>query len=844
MLKKVILAGSLVLATIFANAQVGIGTTDPKSSLEVQGSMGYKVTTITSATTLTEDHHVVLCNNGPYTVTLPPAAANTGRVYRIKNIDAQSDVITIDGNGSETIDGALTYALQPYKHSITLISEGANWYIIENLTEASVVVGSISTISCGSATNNGTLVNSVVASGVSSEIAYTGGNAGIHSGQTVTSTGVTGLTATLVADNFAPGNGSLTYDITGTPASSGTASFAIDIGGQTCTLTRTVDNGEIATINCAGATANGTLVNGVVSSGVSSVIAYTGGNAGPHNGQTVTSTGVTGLTATLVAGTFASGSGSLTYTITGTPTSSGTASFAINIGGQTCTLTRTVNAGSIATITCGSATNNGTLVHGVAASSVSSVIPYTGGNGGTHAGQTVTSTGVTGLTATLTAGNFASGSGNLTYTITGTPASSGTASFAINMGGQTCTLTRTVNAGLITSVDCAGATVNGTLTSGSAASGVSSVIPYTGGNGGTHTGQTVTSTGVTGLTATLTGGNFASGSGSLTYTITGTPATSGTASFAINIGGQTCTLNRTVFAVGTITGLTCGSATNNGTLNAGTAATGVTSVIPYTGGNGGSHNGQTVASTGVTGLTATLSAGVFASGSGNLTYTITGTPGYSGTASFALNIGGRTCTLTRTVNCMTAATAIVDVTNPLTGRTWMDRNLGATQVAASSSDQASFGDYYQWGRVEDGHECKNSATTNIQSPTDIPSHGDFIACCHDWANPSNPSLTFNPCPTGYSVPTTAEWNEEIDSWDGTMGNGYTNNNAQFDAMNNTVLRLPTNGFRNWNNGAMTLSEGWYWRSTSAQATRLQTTSASAYGTVRGNGMGVRCIRNL
>jgi len=36
MLKKVILAGSLVLATIFANAQVGIGTTSPSNALDVE----------------------------------------------------------------------------------------------------------------------------------------------------------------------------------------------------------------------------------------------------------------------------------------------------------------------------------------------------------------------------------------------------------------------------------------------------------------------------------------------------------------------------------------------------------------------------------------------------------------------------------------------------------------------------------------------------------------------------------------------------------------------------------------------------------------------------------------
>ncbi|MFM8489566.1 MAG: hypothetical protein ACKOCH_24795, partial [Bacteroidota bacterium] len=100
--------------------------------------------------------------------------------------------------------------------------------------------------------------------------------------------------------------------------------------------------------------------------------------------------------------------------------------------------------------------------------------------------------------------------------------------------------------GAVGALDCSGTTVTGTLTSGQAASGVSASVPYTGGNGGFHSGQTVSSTGVTGLTATLSAGNFGSGAGNLSYAITGTPASGGTASFALNIGGQTCTLDVTV----------------------------------------------------------------------------------------------------------------------------------------------------------------------------------------------------------------------------------------------------------------------------------------------------------
>ena len=117
--------------TIQNDGDIGIGTTSPASGLEINTSMGLKITTITSATTLDQTHNVVLCNTGHYTVTLPAAASNTGKVYYIKNIDAEGDDITIDGNSSETIDGSTTYLLDPYKHAVRIISDGSNWHVIE-----------------------------------------------------------------------------------------------------------------------------------------------------------------------------------------------------------------------------------------------------------------------------------------------------------------------------------------------------------------------------------------------------------------------------------------------------------------------------------------------------------------------------------------------------------------------------------------------------------------------------------------------------------------------------------------------------------------------------------------
>ncbi|QBA19695.1 hypothetical protein EU348_00340 [Chryseobacterium indologenes] len=77
--------------------------------------------------------------------------------------------------------------------------------------------------------------------------------------------------------------------------------------------------------------------------------------------------------------------------------------------------------------------------------------------------------------------------------------------------------------GIITGLDCSTAVITGTLEENTAASGVSATIAYSGGNGGTYSGQTVASSGVAGLVATLSPGAFANGNGMLTYTITGTP---------------------------------------------------------------------------------------------------------------------------------------------------------------------------------------------------------------------------------------------------------------------------------------------------------------------------------
>jgi hypothetical protein len=124
---------SITKTFLRGNTMVNTTTDNGVDELQVQGSIsgiGFKqaYVTKTGAYTATNDDYVIDCTSGTFTVTLPASSGRTGRILIIKNSGAGT--ITVDGNASETIDGAATYSLAVQYATVQIISDGTNWKII------------------------------------------------------------------------------------------------------------------------------------------------------------------------------------------------------------------------------------------------------------------------------------------------------------------------------------------------------------------------------------------------------------------------------------------------------------------------------------------------------------------------------------------------------------------------------------------------------------------------------------------------------------------------------------------------------------------------------------------
>jgi uncharacterized protein (TIGR02145 family) len=210
---------------------------------------------------------------------------------------------------------------------------------------------------------------------------------------------------------------------------------------------------------------------------------------------------------------------------------------------------------------------------------------------------------------------------------------------------------------------------------------------------------------------------------------------------------------------GKITALNCSGVSVNGSLNNGTAASNVSFVISYEGGNGGPYSSQSISSTSVVGLTTNLQAGSFATGNGSLTFTVSGTPSSIGNALFSLTIAGQVCSISMVVQAQPQTIGIpgpniTDAEN----NTYKTVTIGTQQWMAENLKVTKYNDGTDIPNITDNTLWQNNTTGAwAYYNDDLANNAKYGKLFNWYAVSPTTNGSKNVCPSGWHIPTDAEW---------------------------------------------------------------------------------------
>ena len=106
-------------------------------NLIVTGNLATGIVAKTAAYTATTSDGTIECDatTAAFTITLFACSGNAGKIIIVKKTDASINAVTVDGNASETIDGAATATLATQYSDIILQvnSAGTGWHKLSGM---------------------------------------------------------------------------------------------------------------------------------------------------------------------------------------------------------------------------------------------------------------------------------------------------------------------------------------------------------------------------------------------------------------------------------------------------------------------------------------------------------------------------------------------------------------------------------------------------------------------------------------------------------------------------------------------------------------------------------------
>jgi uncharacterized protein (TIGR02145 family) len=330
-----------------------------------------------------------------------------------------------------------------------------------------------------------------------------------------------------------------------------------------------------------------------------------------------------------------------------------------------------------------------------------------------------------------------------------------------------------------------------------------------------------------------------------------------------NTGNTTTDTTKTSNDV-SVSGFDCAGVKIAGTLTKDKIASNVTATLSYTGGNGKTYTTKSHTSTVVTGLTATLVAGTLANGEGTLAYTISGTPTTSGTANFTIALGGKSCTITISVDDVTQnpTSGYGPNITDTEGNSYKTVYIGTQQWMAENLKVSKYSDGVTIPNITDNTQWASLTTGAWANYNNSPTNNDTYGKLYNWYAVSRTTNgNKNVCPTGWHVPTDAEWTVLTDFLGGisVAGSkmkevGTTNwSSLNTDATNVSLFSaLPGGSRAGVNNGSyFSLGNyGYWWSSTEGSTSNAwyrilgkEFGSAGRSDSNKNSGISIRCLKD-